>query len=159
MIPYTPPVNDMRFVLENAADLAAIASLPGYEAATPDTVAAVLDQAADLARDVLAPMNDSGDREGTRLDNGIVWLHLGLGQGIEVADDGEPRCVLTERSDGCLELGLEHQREKTAEHMSADGLIVFMKDQPSGQQMLGGAEGLLDGPQLLVAQQSPAKGA
>ena len=63
MVP-TPPVSDMRFVLEEVAGLASIASLPGYELATPDTVAAVLDQAADLARDVLAPLNDSGDREG-----------------------------------------------------------------------------------------------
>ena len=57
MVPYAPPVSDMRFVLEDVAGLASIAALPGYEVATPDTVAAVLDQAADLARDVLAPLN------------------------------------------------------------------------------------------------------
>jgi 3-(methylthio)propanoyl-CoA dehydrogenase len=78
MIPYSPPVSDMRFVLEDVADLASIASLPGYEVATPDTVAAVLDQAAELARDVLAPLNDSGDREGARLDNGIVRTPVGF---------------------------------------------------------------------------------
>ncbi len=78
MIPYSPPVSDMRFVLEDVADLASIASLPGYEVATPDTVAAVLDQAAELARDVLAPLNDSGDREGARLENGIVRTPVGF---------------------------------------------------------------------------------
>jgi 3-(methylthio)propanoyl-CoA dehydrogenase len=78
MVPYAPPVSDMRFVLEDVAGLASIASLPGYEIATPDTVAAVLDQAADLARDVLAPLNDSGDREGSRLENGIVRTPTGF---------------------------------------------------------------------------------
>ena len=40
MIPYTPPLADMRFVLRKVAGLGAIASLPGYDPATPDTVAA-----------------------------------------------------------------------------------------------------------------------
>ena len=78
MVPYAPPVSDMRFVLEEVAGLASIASLPGYEVATPDTVAAVLEQAADLARDVLAPINDSGDREGARLENGAVRTPAGF---------------------------------------------------------------------------------
>src|SRR5271166_320974 len=78
MVPYTPPVSEMRFVLEDIADLGSISSLPGYETATQDTVAAVLDQAADLARDVLAPINDSGDREGSRLENGVVRTPAGF---------------------------------------------------------------------------------
>ena len=78
MVPYAPPVSEMRFVLEDIADLGSISSLPGYETATPDTVAAVLDQAADLARDVLAPINDSGDREGSRLENCVVRTPAGF---------------------------------------------------------------------------------
>ena len=78
MVPYVPPVSDMRFVLEDVADLASITSLPGYGIATPDTVDAVLDQAADLAREVLAPLNDSGDRAGSRLENGVVRTPSGF---------------------------------------------------------------------------------
>jgi alkylation response protein AidB-like acyl-CoA dehydrogenase len=78
MVPYAPPVSDMRFVLEDIADLTSLAALPGYEIATPDTVSAVLDQAADLARDVLAPINQVGDREGARLENGIVRMPSGF---------------------------------------------------------------------------------
>jgi alkylation response protein AidB-like acyl-CoA dehydrogenase len=78
MVPYAPPVAEMRFVLEDIAGLAAIANLPGYEAATPDTVAAVLEHAAVLARDVLAPLNDTGDREGARLENGVVRTPAGF---------------------------------------------------------------------------------
>ncbi len=78
MIPYSPPVDEMRFVLEEVADLTSISSLPGCEVATSDTVGAVLDQAADLARDVLAPLNDRGDREGARLENGVVRTPTGF---------------------------------------------------------------------------------
>ena len=66
MVPYAPPVSDMRFVLEEVAGLASIASLPGYEVATPDTVAAVLDQAADLApRRARAAQRQRRSRGGT----------------------------------------------------------------------------------------------
>ena len=79
MAPYSPPVGEMRFVLEDIAGLERIAALPGYDSATPDTVGAVLEEAAGLARDVLAPLNDSGDREGARLDNGVVRTPKGFG--------------------------------------------------------------------------------
>src|SRR6266850_2729577 len=46
---YTAPVADMRFVLEEVAELDRLATLPGYEAASPDLVDAILDEAAKLA--------------------------------------------------------------------------------------------------------------
>jgi acyl-CoA dehydrogenase len=57
----------MEFVMNELAGLAQIAALPGYEEATPDTVAAVLEEANRFAADVLDPLNASGDREGARL--------------------------------------------------------------------------------------------
>src|SRR5215471_15697398 len=78
MAPYDPPIKEMRFVLEELAELGAIGALPGCEIATPDVVAAVLEHAAEFASNVLAPLNDSGDREGSRLDNGIVRTPVGF---------------------------------------------------------------------------------
>jgi alkylation response protein AidB-like acyl-CoA dehydrogenase len=72
MIPYSPPLADMQFALEHVADLAAIATLPGCEAAEADTVASVLEEAAKLAGEVLAPLNDIGDKTPPRLENGVV---------------------------------------------------------------------------------------
>ena len=42
MTGYTPPLDDMRFVLHHVADLGAIGRLPGYEAVTPDLVDDIL---------------------------------------------------------------------------------------------------------------------
>ncbi len=72
MADYTPPLDDMRFVLHHVADLAAIGELPGYEAATPDLVDHILEAAGKFAANALAPLNQSGDRQGVRLENGVV---------------------------------------------------------------------------------------
>ena len=45
MTGYSAPVQDMRFVLDELADMAGLARLPGYEEATPDLVEAVLEEA------------------------------------------------------------------------------------------------------------------
>ena len=62
---YVPPIRDMEFVLNELADLNEIAQLPGYEQATPDVVSAVLEEAGKLASQVLAPLNQTGDQEGS----------------------------------------------------------------------------------------------
>ncbi len=67
MSTYTAPLQDMQFVLTELADLEGVAALPGYEEATPDVVQAVLDEAARLAQEVLAPLNQVGDQQGSRL--------------------------------------------------------------------------------------------
>src|SRR5258707_12103056 len=52
--------------------LEAVADLPGYEHATDDTVDAVLEEAAKLAGNGLAPLNREGDKVGAKLENGVV---------------------------------------------------------------------------------------
>ena len=69
---YTAPLADMRFALREVAGLQQVAGLPGYEHATDDTIDAVLDEAAKLAGNGLAPLNREGDKVGARLENGVV---------------------------------------------------------------------------------------
>ena len=64
---YRAPVQDMQFVITELAGLERLAALPGYEEVTPDLVGAVLEEAAKLAGDVLAPLNQPGDEEGAAL--------------------------------------------------------------------------------------------
>ena len=69
---YTAPLADMRFALREVAGLSGVAALPGYEHATDDTIDAVLEEAAKLAGNGLAPLNREGDKVGAKLENGVV---------------------------------------------------------------------------------------
>src|SRR6187551_3463326 len=79
MSTYHAPLADMQFVLNELADLAQVASLPGFEDATPDTVTAILEQASRFATEVLDPLNATGDREGSKLlPDGTVQTPAGF---------------------------------------------------------------------------------
>jgi 3-(methylthio)propanoyl-CoA dehydrogenase len=77
---YTPPRRDMQFVLHELVGLNAVSSLPGCEEVTPDLVDAILDEAGKLASDVLAPLNWSGDQQGSKWNNGAVTTPDGFKQ-------------------------------------------------------------------------------
>jgi 3-(methylthio)propanoyl-CoA dehydrogenase len=75
---YTPPIADQMFTLETIADINGLAKLPGFEAATPDMVAAILEEAGKLTANVFAPLNRVGDTKGAKLENGVVRLPEGF---------------------------------------------------------------------------------
>ena len=68
MSQYRAPLAEMQFVMTELAGLDEVAKLPGFEDATPDTVAAILEEADKFATEVLDPLNRVGDREGARLE-------------------------------------------------------------------------------------------
>jgi acyl-CoA dehydrogenase len=72
MSDYTAPLRDMQFVLEHLAGLAEVATLPGCGEATPDVVEQILAENARFSAAVLAPLNWSGDQEGSRWKDGAV---------------------------------------------------------------------------------------
>jgi alkylation response protein AidB-like acyl-CoA dehydrogenase len=79
MSQYHAPLADIQFVLQDIAGLEQVGSLPGNEEATPDVAAAILEEAAKFATNVLDPLNASGDREGsTRRDDGTVKTPAGF---------------------------------------------------------------------------------
>jgi len=78
MSTYVAPLKDMRFVMNELAGLAEVAKLPGFEDATPDTVDAILDEAAKFACGVLDPLNRSGDQEGSKWHDGKVTTPKGF---------------------------------------------------------------------------------
>jgi hypothetical protein len=69
---YTAPSKDMLFVMKELAGLDDIAALPGFEDANADTAQAVLEEAAKLCGEVLAPLNIEGDRNPSSWKNGEV---------------------------------------------------------------------------------------
>ena len=78
---YTAPVRDMQFILQELLKIDRYNDvIPGFAEATPDTVAAILESAAQLSQEVLQPLNRVGDREGCRLEKGRVTTPTGLRQ-------------------------------------------------------------------------------
>jgi acyl-CoA dehydrogenase len=78
MSDYTAPLRDMQFVLEHLAGLGDVATLPGCGEATPDVVEQILAENARFSAAVLAPLNWSGDQEGSRWKDGDVSTPKGF---------------------------------------------------------------------------------
>ena len=74
---YQAPVKDLQFLLHQVLDVTTT-GIPGYDELESDFTAAVLGEAGKLAAEVLAPLNQIGDREGCRLENGVVRTPTGF---------------------------------------------------------------------------------
>ncbi|CAN1555009.1 CaiA Acyl-CoA dehydrogenases [Paracoccaceae bacterium] len=84
---YAAPVKDMQFVLHEVL-MVSTADIPGYSDLDPSFTQAVLDEAAKVAQDILAPLNGAGDREGCSLENGVVRTPAGFKQAFETLREG-----------------------------------------------------------------------
>jgi alkylation response protein AidB-like acyl-CoA dehydrogenase len=88
MTEYVAPLADIRFALDHAAGLGEIAALPGYEEVTPDLVGQILEAAGTFAAEVVGPLNRVGDRQGARLENGVVRTPAGFKDAYRQFVDG-----------------------------------------------------------------------
>ncbi len=88
MTGYTAPLSDITFVLQDVVGLAAIAGLPGFEEATPDLTASILEEAGKIAADVLAPLNRVGDTVGAEWADGTVTVPPGWTEAWNALVDG-----------------------------------------------------------------------
>jgi alkylation response protein AidB-like acyl-CoA dehydrogenase len=88
MIPYAPPLADIRFLLTRLIGLEKLAALPSYEAVGDDVIEAVLDETAKIASEVFAPLNDVGDKHGAKFDNGAVTMPPGFKEAYQAFVDG-----------------------------------------------------------------------
>ncbi len=84
---YNAPTRDMHFVLHEVLDVSR-SGIPGYEELEADFTSAVLEEAGKIAREVLAPLNASGDAEGCRLENGVVYTPKGFKEAFAAMKDG-----------------------------------------------------------------------
>ncbi|HHW78059.1 MAG TPA: acyl-CoA dehydrogenase [Xanthomonadaceae bacterium] len=86
---YTAPVRDMQFILHELLKIERYNDiLAGFSEATPDTIAAILEGAAQLGEEVLQPLNKVGDREGCRLENGKVTTPAGFKEAYRAVVEG-----------------------------------------------------------------------
>ena len=86
---YKAPLRDMRFLINELLDYPAhYASLSNGDDATPETVDAILESAATVCEQVLAPLNLSGDAEGCHFDNGNVSTPAGFKEAYRLFAEG-----------------------------------------------------------------------
>lgn len=74
---FTPPTRDTLFAFHHLLDLR---SLPPDRSLDADILEPVLDEAAKFARNVLAPLNRSGDTQGAMLEQGKVVMPEGFAE-------------------------------------------------------------------------------
>ena len=84
---YTAPIRDMEFVLNEVLGVAA-SDVPGYGELEPGFTSAILEEAGKIASDVLTPLNATGDREGCRLENGVVYTPKGFKEAFAAMKEG-----------------------------------------------------------------------
>ena len=78
MSSFTPPLDDIRFVLNELLDVAAVQALPGQQDTGIELIDAVLEEAGKFSAQVLAPINRSGDVEGSQWHDGEVTTAPGF---------------------------------------------------------------------------------
>lgn len=88
MTAYSPPLRDISFTLNDLGLLDRVKPLPGCEEVNEALAAAIVEEAGKLARDVLAPLNASGDRQGATVENGVVRTADGFADAYRAFVDG-----------------------------------------------------------------------
>ena len=86
---YKAPVDDVQFLLNDVFHMERYGNLPGFSDVSPDTLAAILEEAAKLAEEVVQPLNRVGDLEGCkRHDDGSVTTPTGFKEAYRQYADG-----------------------------------------------------------------------
>ena len=85
---YTAPVDDLAYVLTEVLEVQRLANLPAYAELSPDFVRDFLRGAADICEGVAQPLNQVGDVEGCRLENGAVFTPKGFRDAYRAFADG-----------------------------------------------------------------------
>jgi 3-(methylthio)propanoyl-CoA dehydrogenase len=88
-MPYTAPVRDIRFSLEEVAGLAQLRAQGLFSEASSELLEQILTQAGKLAGDVLAPLNGPGDKAGAQLGaDGVITSPVGFSEAYQQFVDG-----------------------------------------------------------------------
>ncbi len=69
---FRTPIRDMRFILDHSAGFAALEQSGTFPELSDDLVAAILEEMGKFCDGVIAPLNEESDRNGARLENGVV---------------------------------------------------------------------------------------
>ncbi|MDB5558038.1 MAG: acyl-CoA dehydrogenase, partial [Enterovirga sp.] len=86
---YRAPVEDVKFILGDVLAIERYSNLAGFGEASPDVIDAILEEAAKLCEQVIAPLNLPGDQEGcTRQPDGSVTTPKGFKEAYRAYVEG-----------------------------------------------------------------------
>ena len=74
---YKSPVRDLTFVLTEVLDIDRYANQPGFQDVSSDLAQQVLEEAGRFADEVIAPINNPGDKEGCSIEGSVVTTPKG----------------------------------------------------------------------------------
>ncbi len=82
---YTAPTRDFRFIINEMLDIESYGNLPGFENASAEMVASILEESGKFTSEVVAPLNRVGDEEGcTRHEDGSVTTPTGFKEAFDL---------------------------------------------------------------------------
>ena len=85
---YKAPIENMKFVLHDVLGASRLTELPGYEEANEDLFNQIMAEGAKVCEEVFFPLNQSGDKEGCVLENGVVRTPSGFKEAYKTYTDG-----------------------------------------------------------------------
>jgi len=153
---YRAPLRDMQFALHELAGLKAIQGLPGFEDASDDTVAAVLEECAKLTGEVISPLNRVGDTQPPRWSDGAVSTSPGFAQAFRAFVEGGWQGVMHPAAHGgqglpkivatpCLEMLQSANLAFSLCPLLTDGVIEALLTAGSADQQQRYVPPLIDG--------------
>ncbi len=120
---YKAPLRDMRFVLHELHDSAALTHLKGLEDVSPELMDSILEEAAKLAEEVLLPTNAVGDEIGCVLENGVVRTPKGFKEAYDTFRTGGWTSLASDPAYGGQ--GLPESLNKLVEEMICSANLAF----------------------------------
>jgi alkylation response protein AidB-like acyl-CoA dehydrogenase len=89
MLQYKAPITDIKFLIEDVFKYYShYEKYPEFAEATPDLVDAILQECAKFCENELLPLNQSGDKEGCKFDNGVVTTPTGFKEAYDKYVEG-----------------------------------------------------------------------
>ena len=85
---FKAPTDDIRFVLNELADLDGVLAMPAFAEVTPDLVDAVLEENARFVEEVVAPLNRVGDTQPPTWQDGSVTTSPGFREAFRAFAEG-----------------------------------------------------------------------
>lgn len=120
---YRAPLKEMRFFLRELAGVDEVCGRAPFEEASPELVPAILEEAAKLAENVLAPLNGAGEADPPRIVDGQVRETAGFAEAYrQFAEGGWAACSASPRFGG---MGLPHAINSAASEMWAAANLSF----------------------------------